>query len=537
MTIKSRINIFQTIIAIAVLTLAGVTYATIHRTDYQLGRVQASNHQLESITALKVNSNRFSEQIAEYLLIGEPERVDFESARKELEQGFARLDETTKQEADFIDSSGGSLDDRRDEQFRIDRMKLLFKEIIKSFDEILHLRGQGKIDEAILMFRQEIENRFDAEFEALLQGAAIDEREEVHRTEREAMALWKRLTWITALTSLAAFLICGIAGMQLLHRLVRPIKLLTEGTEAIARGELDHRIHFQSSDELGTLAQRFNAMAAEREKQRGQLQAAHARLEKDVAERTRQLAAANNRLTELDGLRVRFLADISHEIRTPLTALRGEAEIALRHGSKPESVYRDALGRIVAHSSDMGHLVDDIMFLARSETDTLRFEFRPIVLQDVIHEAMRETEVLGRAARVAVDAQIPNEPIWIDADEQRMKQAFLILLDNAIKYSPAGRPVNLRVIAGEGDAEIVIRNEGAGIPPEEIPYVFERFYRAGNASGSKQSGSGLGLSIAKWLVDKHGGDIAIASEPGKFAEVTMRLPQAEVSALVKNFAG
>ncbi len=431
MTIRSRITLFQAVITLALLTMAFVTYTTIRATDYQLKRVEVSNHQLESITALKVNANRFAEQIAELLLIGEPERPDFESARAELEEGFARLQRTTDQEAEFLSAYRGVLVERLDENFRVQRMKTLYQEISKAFEEIVRLRDEGKVDESILMFRREIENRLDAEFEALLKAATLDEREEVDRTEREAALLWRQLTWVTLLTALAAILVCIVTGTRLLQKLVRPIMLLTQGTEAIARGELDHRIRYDSGDELGTLARRVNFMAAESEERRTQLMEAQTGLERQVSDRTQQLATANNRLTEVDRLRIRFLADISHEIRTPLTALRGEAEIALRHGSKPESVYRDALGRIVAHSTDMGHLVEDIMFLARSEADTLRFEFRPIVLQDVMDEALQETAVLGRAARVLVNAHYPNHPIWINADEQRLKQAIVILLDNA----------------------------------------------------------------------------------------------------------
>jgi signal transduction histidine kinase len=118
--------------------------------------------------------------------------------------------------------------------------------------------------------------------------------------------------------------------------------------------------------------------------------------------------------------------------------------------------------------------------------------------------------------------------LW-EADAQRLKQALMIVLDNAIKYSPSGRSVLVRLwlCAADGIAEIVVRDEGAGVPPEELPHVFERFYRG--PSAASRSGSGLGLDIAKWLVEKHGGEIALTSEAGCFTEVRIRIPRVEVS--------
>ncbi|ESZ19428.1 histidine kinase [Mesorhizobium sp. L48C026A00] len=357
------------------------------------------------------------------------------------------------------------------------------------------------------------------------------------RTELQAEALWRRLTWMTAALALAAVVLCFVAAFLLARSLMRPISLLTEGTEAISRGDLDHRIAFDGRDELGALARRFNEMATHQQDQRDRLLNAKAELEQQVATRTAELAAANQRLTELDRLRVQFLADISHELRTPLTALRGEAEIPLRHGSKPEAVYRDALERIVTQSLEMGRLVDDLVFLSRSETDTIRFEPRRTDLVTIVADAVHEGEILGRAKGISIKAAYSTRPVWITADAQRLKQALVIILDNAIKYSPRDRSVNLSMTAMDGHAEIAIRDKGLGIPAEEIPKVFERFYRGRSPRASRQLGSGLGLAIAKWLIEKHRGEIALTSEVGSFTEVVVRLPHADATASADANAG
>jgi two-component system, OmpR family, sensor kinase len=434
MGIRFRILLFQLIVVGSVLMMAAIVYTTIRSTTYYMQRVQWANNQLEAVTALTVNANRYSEQIAEFLLIGEPERPDYDSARAELEAGFDKLEKLTRAEAEFLVGSSEQ-ENGGDEIFRITRMRTLYGEITKATSDAIDLRNQGRQDDAVRVFRREIENRFDAEFQNILEAARRDEQEEVGRTELQAEALWRRLTWMTAALALAAVVLCFVSAFLLARSLIRPISLLTKGTEAISRGELDHRIGYDSRDELGALAKRFNEMAAHQEDQRDRLLNAKAELEQEVAARTAELAAANQRLTDLDRLRVQFLADISHELRTPLTALRGEAEIPLRHGSKPEAVYRDALERIVTQSLEMGRLVDDLVFLSRSETDTIRFEPRRTDLVTIVADAVHDGEILARAKGISVKADHRTEPVWVIADAQRLKQALVIVLDNAIKYS------------------------------------------------------------------------------------------------------
>jgi two-component system OmpR family sensor kinase len=524
MSIRSRIHLFQLIIGLSVLVMAAVVYVTVRWTEYHVKRMEWANRQLEAITAVRVSANRFSEQIAEFLLIGEPERADFEGAKAELEGDFKRLEEATRGEFTFL-----AVHERReegtDEFFRIERMRALYNEINQAAERVFGLRDAGRQEEAISVFRRDIENRLDAELEHLLTAATLDEKEEVERRAREAAELWRWLTWITAAATAMAIGVCLISGLLLARALQRPIKLLTEGAQAIGRGELDHRIRYEGRNELGALAQRFNEMAAMQETQLALVRQAQTSLEGQVVERTKELAAANKRLTDLDRLRVQFLADISHELRTPLTALRGEAEIAVRHGSKPEAVYRETLKRIVAQSEDMARLVDDLLFLARSETDTIRFEPCRVLLNELVRDAVTEGSVVGQVKNIAVQADYAHDPVWVMADPHRMRQALMILLDNAIKYSPPDRTVSVCMKAMDGYGEVAVRDQGVGIPAEELPHVFERFYRGRISSISGRGGSGLGLAIAKWIVDKHGGEIALTSDVGRYTEVRVRIPQ------------
>ncbi len=536
MSIRWRVILQQLVIAASVLIAAAIAYSTIRSTEYYLKRMEWAYQQLDAITSLKVSANRYSEQIAELILIGDPERPDFESASAELLAGFDKLEKITNEEQTFL-ASWARPDERLDEIHRIERMRALYQQINASVAEVLALLGRDQQSDAILLFRREIENRLDAEFEHLLTAAALDEQEEVQRVDREAEAFWQRLAVATGATAFVAVAVCFLSGGLLARSLLRPINLLTQGTEAISRGELGHRITYDSSDELGVLARRFNQMASVQEKQHNRLLSAQSDLEHQVAERTNELADANRRLTHLDQMRVQFLADVSHELRTPLAGLRGEAEVTLRYGGRSAEACRETLERIIDYASDMSRLVDDLLFLARSETDTVRFDFRRAKLQDIVAEAVREGEVLGRSKGIAIATDLAPELIWVDVDAQRLRQALMILLDNAIKYSPPNRQVSVSVAAVGRYAEAVVRDEGPGIPHEELPHVFDRFYRGRISRASHQSGTGLGLAIAKWLVEKQGGELAIESEEGQFTEVRLRVPRVEVTTLVQDPAG
>jgi signal transduction histidine kinase len=249
-------------------------------------------------------------------------------------------------------------------------------------------------------------------------------------------------------------------------------------------------------------------------------------LESQVLERTAALQQANARLQHLDRSRVRFLADISHELRTPLTVVRGEAEVSLRGTARPEQEYRETLEQIVQQAAEMSRLVEDLLFLARSESDTIGLETRPVILQEVLAEALAAGEALTGPNSVRLERRWPNEPILVQADPQRLKQAVVILVDNAIKYSENADVVRVAAKANGRFAEVSVIDHGPGIPGDDLPYVFERFYRGGVGRSRELGGSGLGLPIAKWIAENHGGAISVTSEPYRETEFKIRLPMA-----------
>lgn len=528
MSIRTRVLLFQLVVAAAIAGMAVAVYVTIANTNYYLERITLAHRALGVMTELAIDANRHAEQIAELLLIGDAQRSDFEGAREKVRQDFNRLSSVINDEIDFV-RDPAEREKEREELAALNELRTLYRETDKLVTAAVLLDKEGRRDEVVALYQSEIEYRFDAEFERRLAALVEDERQEVADTERQVAALSRRLATGTAATSVILLGISLAAGHVLARSLARPVAALAEAAAAIGRGELDHRVAYVGGDELGQLARRFDAMAAELAAQRARLVAAGADLERQVAQRTEQLASANRQLADLDRLRVRFIAEISHELRTPLTVLRGEAEVALRGRSAPVEVYREALARVVEQAVDMARLVDDLLFLARAEADQVRFERRRVDLRDVLADAAREGQALARRRSVRLETERPDGPLPVDADPQRLKQAFVVLLDNAVTYSEPSQEVALAVAAdGDGWIEVVVRDRGPGVAAEDLPYVFDRFYRGRDAAARSVGGSGLGLPIAKWIVDKHGGEIALASGQGggKGTIVRVRLPRA-----------
>jgi signal transduction histidine kinase len=524
MSIKLRILLFQIILGLTVVLMAGLAYVAITALTSKLESLRWTRLQLDATTQLAVVANRYSEQIAEMLLVGESERPDFDNARAEMVNSLQASYDLRQQQIATLRNGPARAEEQR-ELTRIEQMRSLFRQIDRAVERLLFLDQEGRRQEAVALFRSEIENRLDADLERLIAAAVADERTQAARADGEAMRLAGRLTLATAAAALIILVTILALGVQFYGAIAGPLRTLTEGALAIGRGDLGHRVPAHRSDELAKLASHFNQMAEELQRQRELLLAARTGLERQVSERTAQLADANRRLTELDAHRVRFLAEVSHELRTPLTVLRGEAEVALRGSSRPERMYRQALELIVKQASDMGRLVEDLLFLARSEADEIRFDFSPVRLGQVVREAVSDASAIaqGRQIRLSLDP-LPAELV-VRADARRLKQVVLTVLDNAIKYSPPNTTVDIGLEFDDGMTTLTVTNGGDPVPAEQVPHVFERFFRGDNARVKGVSGSGLGLAIAHRIVEKHGGELSMTSEPGLGTTVTMNLPR------------
>lgn len=300
-------------------------------------------------------------------------------------------------------------------------------------------------------------------------------------------------TLILAGVGLLALALLG--GYWLADRAMRPVKSITQTARQISESDLTRRIHLDAHDELGELADTFDEML-------GRLEAAF--------ERQRQ-----------------FTADASHELRTPLTIISLEAGHALA-AKRPLEEYQRTLGVILAENEYMVHLVNDLLLLSRLDAGQTRLKPAACDLSDLSVDVAERLTPLARRRGVTIEfTDLPETPL--QGDRQLLTQVISNLLENAIKYSPEGGRVQLSTGMKDETAWLRVSDNGPGIPPEDQPHIFDRFYRVDaarshNGEGELAPGSGLGLAIAKWIVEAHGGEIHHSSMEGHGSLFEVRLP-------------
>ncbi|MGJ7493739.1 ATP-binding protein [Variovorax sp. RT4R15] len=342
-------------------------------------------------------------------------------------------------------------------------------------------------------------------------------------TERGLDRLRQQTIGLAALTLAAAV----VLALYLNRRLQRPLDHLLEGTQALRAGALDHRIALGSRDEFDRVAEHFNAMAAELQRHRHDADAARRRLEDAVLERTSELSAAHQTLQQIDQRRRQLLADLSHELRTPATAIRGEAEIALRGADKPPPEYRETLTRIVGGVKQLTGVIDDLLLVARAEADQLAMRFGAVDLAELLGDATEMAGALGARHNVRVLLEAPGADlpaVTLQADADRLRQALVIVLDNAVRYSRTDGTVRVSWLLTDSRVQVLVVDEGIGIDADELPTVFERFVRGRRARVHRAEGTGIGLSIAQTIVHAHHGHIDIESVPMQGTTVRIELP-------------
>jgi heavy metal sensor kinase len=281
-------------------------------------------------------------------------------------------------------------------------------------------------------------------------------------------------------------------GYGLARKALRPVDQLHRQTAQITAERLYRRLPVHNpGDELGRLAQTINAMIA--------------RLERSFAEIRR------------------FTADASHELRTPLTAIRTEAEVALSKALTADES-RLLLGSILEECERLTRLTDQLLDLAREDAGAKQPTSQRLDLSALIGRVVETLRPLADARGLDLRWEA-GEPLWLHGDEGRLRQVCYNLLDNAIKYTPEGGLVEVRLSRRGSDAVVVVRDTGIGIPPEHLPRVFDRFYRVDRARTRAEGGTGLGLSIVRSIVAAHGGTVELSSTPGQGTTCTVTLPE------------
>lgn len=216
-----------------------------------------------------------------------------------------------------------------------------------------------------------------------------------------------------------------------------------------------------------------------------------------------------------------FVSDASHELRTPIAVIQGYANMLDRWGKDDEAVLLESIGAIKTEAENMKELVEKLLFLARGDKNTQRVELESINLRELIDKVIKETVLIDNIHDISCEQ---NEDITITGDINLLKEAIRIFVDNSIKYTPEGGTIRINSIRAKGNALITVEDTGIGISKEDLPHIFDRFYRADKSRTKNTGGTGLGLAIAKWIVDKHKGKINVESEINKGTKISITIP-------------
>jgi signal transduction histidine kinase len=321
-------------------------------------------------------------------------------------------------------------------------------------------------------------------------------RETTSERMADATTAIKRAQWLSAISLALAVLLAVWIAIRLTRWISRPVEDLERGMGAVAEGNFDHRLEVAPSrhDEFGRLAASFRQMA--------------------------------DRLKALDRLRAEVISVASHELKTPINVIIGYLQLL------QDSVYgemtskqREITRTLESQARSLGRLVKQLLDVTRFQAGGGRIDPRPMKLGQLLDEMENAFHVLAvqRGVRFIVTRQegLPDEVVW---DHDRMSEVVGNLLSNSFKFTQRGGEVELGAEPAPGGVVIHVRDTGAGIPPEQLPHIFEKFYQADNQRSASQEGSGLGLSIAREIVVAHGGELTVESAVGTGTTFTIVMP-------------
>jgi two-component system, OmpR family, heavy metal sensor histidine kinase CusS len=314
-------------------------------------------------------------------------------------------------------------------------------------------------------------------------------------TELTLRRLREVLLWATPFV----LLVGSLGGYWMSRRALQPVDAITRAAQSIGIENLSERLEVPTAgDELARLAETWNGMLA-------------------------RLETAVKRLSE-------FTADASHELRTPITLIRATAELMLRRERSAET-YREALRHIIGESDRTTRLIEDLLLLARADAGLPALPLDRLELTPLVRDICEQGQILAQERQLEISAEVPDQPVYVDANDPALRRLLLLLVDNAVKYTPAGGRITVSVALDSSGPTVTVRDTGIGIPDTALPHVFERFYRVDESRNREAGGAGLGLSIAQWIAERHHARLEAESVLGRGSAFRVRFPSADRSAV------
>lgn len=298
------------------------------------------------------------------------------------------------------------------------------------------------------------------------------------------------LIFILLILDVLFILITVFSGAASSRKMLAPIETMTKTVKNITVNAFDTRLNVSGSqDELKELAETFNNML--------------------------------DRIQQSYKQQDQFVSDASHELRTPISVIQGYINLLDRWGKNDEAVLQESIEAIKSESENMKELVEKLLFLARGDKNTQKVEKNDFYLNELIDEIVKETKLIDTHHEVLI---IKNQIVLINADLKLIKQALRAFIDNSIKYTEQGGKIFISSFTEKQRIIITIEDTGIGIEKDDLPHIFDRFYRADKSRTKQTGGTGLGLAIAKWIIFKHSGNIEVQSKIDEGTRITLSLP-------------
>lgn len=507
------------IAALTILTALGAGYGAFEASR-QIGRIEEAQARIEQLAAI-------STQVSDYAITA----VDSATGDFSADLAGERLSHMAATVHDAFERArltvaGEASDNRRQTEAEagqagqfltsLARMEALFRVMDLNIRAGLSSGSAEELSASLDTFA----SQFSPLLTAAIAAEQVKRRDSVTRIGSIRNAFIILAVAVIGLT----FLILVAINLRVIGPIVSRIGRIGEATKAIGAGDFAIDLPTEPADELGDLFGQTNQMAEALRREKARVDEDRRRLNDVVAERTSELTAANARLSQADAQRRRFFTDVSHELRTPLTVILAEAELS--RGAGKEDM-EESLGVIFNRARKLNRRVDDMLRVARSESGQIELDLQPTELGALATRAVKDMTPLLHRAGIALTTAIDGRYL-VSADKDWIRQVTCGLIENAMKHSPKGADITVRVLSEGAQAVLEISDQGKGLGPAQAEKVFERFRKG--QSESVVVGFGIGLSLAKWIVEEHDGSIDLTDAPGGSPEthggltVVIRLP-------------
>ncbi|NSX55661.1 sensor histidine kinase [Parasulfitobacter algicola] len=504
MHVLTKLRILVSLMVLTLLCSVTLAVWSINQANRHIQRIDLAHTVYQNYLSLYAHTYELFKQYGDDLLIGtDTNLIDHQVT--EIRTDIADIRQAIGAEIDLVGS------EEIEELQALNTIEVRLNRLIFVLSEM----SESDAPQSWMQLSQVLDAEIDMNFQELIDAALEEESKELIETRAEVaqqLFFYRSLAGIFALIAI----VITIATVVLLsNALSRPLARLMSGARKIGEGDYTHRIESTGQDEIAEVAHGINTLAERVQRTTSDLSNQNVQLEKAVKQRTLQLEQLLKEAQEADSLRRSMLSDVSHELRTPLTIIQGEADVALRGAEKTKDEYRDALTRARNAAVHTTRIVDDLLFIARTQAGQPKLKREQVNLLDLVADTLSTFGPNVTFETVLQKAETSLDPV-------RLRQCLLVLLQNATNYG--GDQVICRLDDSPDGYCITIEDDGPGMTEIEKKQAFERYFRGSNASKAYVGGMGLGLPLAKSIIEAHGGQIRLSDREGGGLVASMILP-------------